>query len=57
MTLVCRSWECEGKACGRAGVSGEQALLGDVDAQFRGLPGVVDYGPSRLECCRLPDRQ
>ena len=57
MTLVCRSWECEGNACGRASVSGERALLGDVDAQFRSLPGVVDYGLCWLGCCRLPGKQ
>lgn len=57
MTLVCRSWECEGNACGQAGASGEQALLGDVDAQSRGLPGVVGYGLCRLGCCRLPGKQ
>lgn len=43
---------------GRPGASGEQALLGDVDAQSRGLPGVVGYGLCRLgAAAHLPGKQ
>lgn len=35
----------------------EQVLLGNEDAQFRSLPGVMDYGAGQLGCFWLPSEQ